>query len=115
MLAQAKRLEAGITHQEGVPSLYPLKGPKVVFPSPKAHPQSNKRVGCEGSTSVEDVRNDSLFVDCNSMARGAAIELNGMHVSSVGQKFALRDTRRHVARDIHKAMKTFQVCCLVSV
>jgi hypothetical protein len=37
-----------------------------------------RRVGCEGSESVDDLTNDSLYVACNSMGKGATIEMNNM-------------------------------------
>jgi len=37
-----------------------------------------KRVGCEGSTTVENLENDSLYVACNSMGKDAAIEVDNM-------------------------------------
>jgi len=80
---------------EGTPSLYPSDKPKVVglrhrrlsdeewwekheAAAKEALKNGPRRVGCEGSESVDDLTNDSLYVACNSMGKGAAIEMNNM-------------------------------------
>eukprot|EP00802_Teleaulax_amphioxeia_P017740 Tamp_17906.p1 GENE.Tamp_17906~~Tamp_17906.p1 ORF type:complete len:407 (+),score=51.41 Tamp_17906:42-1223(+) len=87
---------AKIESAEDEPSLYPDHSPKVVGRAKgrrlsdeawwekqqalkKARKAAGpKRVGCEGSTTVENLENDSLYVACNSMGKDAAIEVDNM-------------------------------------
>lgn len=86
-----------LARAEGAWSLYPENGPKVVglkdkggrlsdqewwqkqeAASKRDLAQGPRRVGCQGSESVDDLTNDSLYVACNSMGKGSAIEMNNM-------------------------------------
>jgi len=94
-MSAAKRVEAAVTKEEDKPSLYPNDTAKVYKPKPKRLTYQEwwekqeakikalkaagpKRVGCEGSTTVEDLTNDSMYVACNSMGKDAAIQISNM-------------------------------------